>query len=102
MSTRMSGSSNPSICGTRTPTATASVDSVTENKVQAAIERLLEGRSVLVIAHRLSTIRRADKILVLGDGQLLEQGSHDELMALGGTYAELYQMGFEEDSAEGA
>lgn len=82
--------------------ATASVDSVTENKVQAAIERLLEGRSVLVIAHRLSTIRRADKILVLGDGKLLEQGSHDELMALGGTYAELYQMGFEEASDEGA
>ena len=80
--------------------ATASVDSVTEHKVQAAIERLLEGRSVLVIAHRLSTIRRADKILVLGDGELLEQGNHETLMALGGVYADLYNSGFDEESED--
>lgn len=77
--------------------ATASVDSITEQKVQHAIEKLLEARSVLVIAHRLSTVRRADKIMVLSRGQIAEMGSHDELMAKGGLYAELYTMGFEED-----
>jgi ATP-binding cassette subfamily B protein len=82
--------------------ATASVDSLTEQKVQAAIERLLQGRSVIVIAHRLSTVRRADKILVFSGGQIAEQGSHDELMARGGMYAELYKMGFAEDDEDGA
>lgn len=77
--------------------ATASVDSITEQKVQQAIEKLLESRSVLVIAHRLSTVRRADKIMVLSKGQIAEMGSHDALMAKGGLYAELYTMGFEED-----
>lgn len=77
--------------------ATASVDSMTEHKVQAAIERLLRGRSVLVIAHRLSTIRRADKILVLQDGVVVEQGPHEALLARGGVYAELYRMGFKDD-----
>ena len=80
--------------------ATASVDSITEQKVQEAIEKLLQGRSVIVIAHRLSTVRRADKILVLRHGQIAERGSHDELMAKGGLYAELYTMGFEEDVPE--
>lgn len=77
--------------------ATASVDSMTEHKVQAAIERLLGGRSVVVIAHRLSTIRRADKILVLQAGQIVEQGNHEALLARGGVYAELYRMGFQEE-----
>lgn len=77
--------------------ATASVDSMTEHKVQAAIERLLRGRSVVVIAHRLSTIRRADKILVLQDGRVVEQGKHEELLARGGVYAELYRMGFKDE-----
>jgi ATP-binding cassette subfamily B protein len=80
--------------------ATASVDSITEQKVQQAIEKLLERRSVLVIAHRLSTVRRADKIMVLSKGEIAEMGSHDELMAKGGLYAELYTMGFEEDEPE--
>lgn len=80
--------------------ATASVDSMTEHKVQRAIETLLEGRSVLVIAHRLSTIRRADKILVLDGGELAEYGSHDDLMALDGLYADLYRQGFAEPSSE--
>ena len=80
--------------------ATASVDSMTEHKVQRAIETLLEGRSVLVIAHRLSTIRRADKILVLDGGELAEYGSHDDLMALDGLYADLYRQGFAEGSSE--
>lgn len=75
--------------------ATASVDSLTEQKVQAAIESLLEGRSVLVIAHRLSTIRHADTILVLRDGRVAERGGHESLMAAEGLYAELYRSGFE-------
>jgi ATP-binding cassette subfamily B protein len=76
--------------------ATASVDSLTERKVQAAIERLLQGRSVIVIAHRLSTVRRADKILVLSEGEIAEMGTHAALMEKGGMYAELYRQGLSE------
>lgn len=80
--------------------ATASVDSLTEKKVQAAIEKLLHGRSVLVIAHRLSTIRKADKILVMQAGRVAEMGDHDTLMARGGLYADLVRQGFD-DASEG-
>jgi len=75
--------------------ATSSVDTHTELLIQEAMERLMEGRTTFVIAHRLSTIREADLILVMRDGNIVEQGSHDELMARGGFYAELYNSQFE-------
>jgi ABC-type multidrug transport system fused ATPase/permease subunit len=71
--------------------ATSSVDPESEAVVQAAIARLLKGRSVIVIAHRLSTIRQCDKILVIEKGRVIESGKHDELKALGATYARLLE-----------
>ena len=59
--------------------------------MEAALDVLLEGRTAVLIAHRLSTAMRADRIVVVGDGNLLEVGSHDELVALGGHYAEMYE-----------
>jgi ATP-binding cassette subfamily B protein len=70
--------------------ATSSIDIGTERRIEEALDRLLVGRTAVVIAHRLSTIRRADRILVVADGQIAEQGSHDELMRAGGQYAGLY------------
>ncbi|PAD29340.1 ABC transporter ATP-binding protein [Paenibacillus sp. 7523-1] len=70
--------------------ATSSIDTVTEIKIQEGLQRLMQGRTSFVIAHRLNTIRQADRILVLKDGQLLEQGSHDVLLEQGGFYSELY------------
>lgn len=70
--------------------ATSSIDTVTEIKIQEGLERLMQGRTSFVIAHRLNTIRQADRILVLKDGRLLEQGSHEELLQQGGFYSELY------------
>lgn len=79
--------------------ATASVDSATEARIEAATEHLLAGRSALVIAHRLSTVRRADQILVMHHGLVRERGTHEELLALGGLYARLYELQFR--AAEG-
>jgi ATP-binding cassette subfamily B protein/subfamily B ATP-binding cassette protein MsbA len=69
--------------------ATASVDTATERLIQEALEHLMAGRTSFVIAHRLSTIRKADQILVLRQGQIIERGNHDELLALDGLYAKL-------------
>jgi ATP-binding cassette subfamily B protein len=74
--------------------ATASIDTETEQTIQQAISRVLEGRTSIIIAHRLSTIQRCDRILVLHHGALREQGTHDELIALGGIYQRLYQLQF--------
>lgn len=70
--------------------ATSSIDTRTELQVQAAFDELIAGRTSFVVAHRLSTIRNADCILVMRDGHIIERGSHDELLAAGGAYAELY------------
>jgi ATP-binding cassette subfamily B protein len=70
--------------------ATSSIDIGTERRIEEALDRLLTGRTAVIIAHRLSTIRRADRIVVVEDGTIAEQGSHDELMRLGGRYAGLY------------
>jgi len=75
--------------------ATSSVDTRTEELIQEAMDRLMKGRTSFVIAHRLSTIRNADLILVMNNGDIIEQGSHDELMALGGFYADLYNSQFD-------
>ncbi len=80
--------------------ATSNVDTRTEQQIQAAMRELMKDRTCFVIAHRLSTIRSADHILVMRDGQIVEQGTHDSLMAAGGFYYELYQAQFE--TADGA
>ena len=76
--------------------ATSSVDTRTEVLIQKAMNKLMEGRTTFVIAHRLSTIRNADKILVLKDGDIIEQGNHNELLVQKGFYSELYQSQFAE------
>ena len=76
--------------------ATSSVDTRTEIQIQEAMDHLMKGRTSFVIAHRLSTIRDADWILFLKDGDVVEQGTHEELLAKGGAYAELYNSQFEE------
>ena len=79
--------------------ATSSVDTRTEQQIQKAMNRLMEGRTSFVIAHRLSTIRDADLILVMKDGDIIEQGSHEELLAKNGFYAELYNSQFVDATA---
>ena len=76
--------------------ATSNVDTRTEELIQRAMDTLMQGRTSFVIAHRLSTIRNADVILVLRDGDIVEKGTHEELLALGGFYAELYNSQFDE------
>jgi len=74
--------------------ATSNLDSDSEKAVQTALEELMKGRTTLVVAHRLSTIRNVDRIYVLGDGRIVEEGSHDELLAKGGEFARLYHLQF--------
>ena len=81
--------------------ATSSVDTRTEVRIQKAMDNLMRGRTSFIIAHRLSTIRDADSILVMRDGDIVEQGSHEELLAKGGFYAQLYNSQFENTEEAG-
>ncbi|GAB3583827.1 ABC transporter ATP-binding protein [Calidifontibacter terrae] len=82
--------------------ATAHLDSESEALVQQALDRALEGRTAIVIAHRLSTVRGADQILVVDDGRIVQRGTHRELLASGGVYADLYRTQFADDTAPAA
>ena len=76
--------------------ATSSLDSESERLVQEALEKLMQGRTTFVIAHRLSTVRRADRIIVLNEGRIVEEGTHEELLTKGGLYKQLYEIQFRE------
>ena len=78
------------------------MDTRTEQRIQTAMDNLMRGRTSFVIAHRVSTIRDADLILVMRDGDIVEQGTHDSLMAKGGFYAKLYNSQFDHPSEQGA
>ncbi|MDR2364847.1 MAG: ATP-binding cassette domain-containing protein, partial [Zoogloeaceae bacterium] len=77
--------------------ATSALDSESERHIQAALEKAMSGRAALVIAHRLSTIERADLILVMENGRIIERGAHADLLARGGHYARLYEKQFAEE-----
>ncbi|WP_339806234.1 lipid A export permease/ATP-binding protein MsbA [uncultured Marinobacter sp.] len=77
--------------------ATSALDTESERHIQEALEAVMKGRTTLVIAHRLSTIEKADRILVMENGRIIESGAHQELLALGGAYAQLHQMQFREE-----
>ena len=81
--------------------ATSSVDTRTEIQIQRAMNELMQGRTSFVIAHRLSTIRDADLILVMKQGTVIEQGTHEGLLAQGGFYAELYESQFSQKPQQG-
>jgi ATP-binding cassette subfamily B protein len=80
--------------------ATSALDTVSERLIQAALQRLMEGRTTIAIAHRLSTILRADQILVLARGRIVERGTHDELIGRGGFYADLHRRQLLEEEME--
>ena len=80
--------------------ATSALDNTTEILIQQALDELCKGRTTIVVAHRLSTIKNADEIAVIADGRIVEQGNHDTLMELGGTYAELYSLQFRMNNGE--
>jgi subfamily B ATP-binding cassette protein MsbA len=74
--------------------ATSALDTESERRIQAALAHLIRGRTTLVIAHRLSTVERADRIVVMRDGAIVETGTHAELLAQGGYYSSLHRMQF--------
>jgi ABC-type multidrug transport system fused ATPase/permease subunit len=80
--------------------ATASVDPFTETQIQEGLEAIMADRTAIVIAHRLSTVKHADRIIVMADGHIIEEGNHEGLMAEGGHYAELYNTYFRHQSLE--
>jgi subfamily B ATP-binding cassette protein MsbA len=80
--------------------ATSNLDTESERLIEDALSRLLVGRTTLIIAHRLSTVRRADRLVALDRGRIVEEGTHADLLARGGLYARLYQRQFRDDSTE--
>jgi ATP-binding cassette subfamily B protein len=72
--------------------ATSALDTVTEARIQGAFDKLAEGRTTIIIAHRLSTIKGADRIVLIDDGEIKEEGTHEDLMKIGGQYASLYKV----------
>ena len=81
--------------------ATSALDTESERQVQSALETLMNGRTTLIIAHRLSTIQNAEKIIVLDKGEIVESGTHDELLKKEGFYSQLHQMQYKEVAKAG-